>query len=207
MSKVITIDQKQEVLNTFNANPSGCFIGIQGYENSHGEIANYTIQSGVNYGNIKNLSIEKLNDIKAGKDIKDITVKCDIWENADGTVTNRKATGRTFKTITTAYKWDSDDFQKACDEILQGMLAPKKVEQSYDKEAKGLYSIDDDTLYIRECLVVTKAVVKDGVYPESAQLPFNALKDAIRKLLPVANYRTFKLESFQSITINGSIII
>jgi hypothetical protein len=67
--------------------------------------------------------------------------------------------------------------------------------------------MDDETLYIRECLVVTKKVLKEGEYSESATLPFNALKDAIKKLLPVSNYRTFKLEQFESVSINGTVII
>lgn len=207
MSKVITIEQKQSVLSTFNANPSGCFIGVQGYENSHGEIANYTLQSGVNYGNIKNISIEKLKEIKEGKVVPFVKVVCNVWKNPDGTITNRKGKDRTFEKFEGEYAFDSEDFQKACDDIMQGFLNPRESNQTYDKEAKGLYSMDDETLYIRECLVVTKTVLENGEYAEKATLPFNALKDAIKRLLPVSNYRTFKLENFQSISINGTVII
>lgn len=207
MSKVITIEQKQSVLNTFNANPSGCFIGVQGYENSFGEVANYTLQSGVNYGNIKDKSIEKLKELKEGKAEQSVHVKCNVWKNPDGSITNRKGKDRTFETYENDYSFDCEDFQNACDEILNGLTNPRESSQTFDKEAKGLYSIDGETLYIRDCLKVTKTVVKEGEYAQSATLPFNALKDAIKGLLPVSNYRTFKLENFESISINGNVII
>ena len=204
--KVISIEQKQKVLDTFNANASGCFIQITGYENANGEVSTYQLQSGVNYGNIINMSVEQLKDIKAGNEVKEIEVKCGVWKNADGTITNRKATGRTYKTLTTLYKWDSAEFQTACDEVMESLINPKKVETPYEKEAKGLYSIDEETLYIRQCLVVNKVVEKDGVYPQSATLPLNALKEKIKGLLKVSKYRTFKLEQFDSIAINGTLI-
>ena len=204
---VITMEQKQKVLDTFNANPSGCFIQVSGYENAFGEVATYQLQSGVNYGNIKDMSIMQLEDIKAGKEFDSLEVTCGVWMNPDGSITNRKAGGRTYTTIKTTYKVDEADFQKACDEVMEGLVNPRTVEQSYEKEAKGLYSIDEETLYIRNCLIVNKVVEKDGEYPDKATLPFNALKDKIRSLLKVSKYRTFKLESFSSIAINGTMVL
>jgi hypothetical protein len=217
--KVISLEQKQMVLDTFNANASGCFIQVTGYENANGEVSTYQLQSGVNYGNVINMSVEQLKDIKAGNEVKELEVKCNVWEKSvdeisklpkDHTIedecTNRKATGRTYKPFAKPYKWDSAEFQTACDVVMESLINPKKVEQSYEKEAKGLYSIDEETLYIRQCLVVNKVVEKDGVYPQSATLPLNALKEKIKGLLKVSKYRTFKLEQFDSISINGTLI-
>jgi hypothetical protein len=205
--KMVTIEQKQTVLNTFNANPSGCFIAINGYENSHGEVANYQIQSGVNYGNIKAASIKKLSEIKAGQVEKEVTVRCMVWQNEDGTIATRKGAGRKMVAYEQSYAWDSADFQKACDAIMEGFLNPRETTHTFEKEAKGLYSMDEETLYIRDCLLLNKAVIKEGVYPESATAPFTALKDTIRGMLPVSKYRAFKLENFDNIMVNGNLIV
>lgn len=205
--KVVTIEQKQTVLNTFNANPSGCFIAINGYENANGEVSNYQLRSGVNYGTIVDKSIEALLDIKAGKTVDKISVECNVWQNEDGTYTNRKAAGRKLVSIKQDYDVKSVEVQEACDAILNGLQNPRETTTSYDKEAKGLYSMDDETLYIRDCVVINKTVVTNGVYPVTASLPVNALKDTIKRMLPVSTYRTFKLESFDSVAINGTVII
>ena len=205
--KVITMEQKQKVLNTFNANPSGCFIQVNGYENSKGEVATYQLQSGVNYGNIKDISIMQLEDIKAGKAFETIDVTYGTWINPDGTESNRKAKGRIYDIVTKNFKYTDADFQKACDELMESLVNPRKVETSYDKEAKGLYSMDGETLYIRDCLVVNKTVEKEGEYTEKATTDYTALKNKIESFLKKSKYRTFKLESFNSIAINGTMIL
>ena len=205
--KVVTLEQKQSVLSTFNANPSGCFIGVQGYVNSKGEVANYTLQAGVNYWNIKQSSVEMLNDLMVGKGARSVHVKCNVWENPDGSWSNRKGKDRTFETFEREFAFDSEPFQEACKTLIQNITKPRANSNTYEKESKSLYSLDEETLYIRDCLKVTKRVTTGIEYPAKATMPSNALKNAIKELLPISNYRTFKLEQFDSITINGSIII
>lgn len=209
--QIFTPDQKQQLFETFNANPSGAFIAIKGYEsiNGCGEKANYLLQSGISYANVKEQSIEKIKDIKAGNVIKDIHVKCNTWKDPDtGECFNRQSKERKLFLFEEDYKCTDPEFQTACDEILNGLIAPKKTEQTYEKEANGLYSIDGDILYIRECLVSRKKVIQYGTRPVSATTPLVALKEAIRKLLPVNNYRTFKLDGrFEQITINHTAIV
>jgi hypothetical protein len=208
--QIFTSDQKKQLFETFNTNPSGAFISIQGYEsiNGCGEKANYLLQSGIKYANIKETSIEKIKDIKAGNDIKEIHVKCSTWKDpVTGELSNRKSKERKLITWEGDFKHDSPEFQKACDEIHEGLTNPKKVETSFEKEATGLYSIEGDVLYIRDCLVARKKVTEYGSRPVSATTPENALKEAIRRLLPVNNYRTFKLDGrFEQITINHTAI-
>jgi hypothetical protein len=200
-----TVDDKDQMLETFNSNPSGAFIFITGYEavKGAGEVANYQLQSGISYDNIKKRSIAMLEKIKAGEEVEELDVKCKTWKKPDGTYTNRKAKDRVLIDHQANYKFDSPDFQTACDELMQGMTDPKKTNQPYDQEANGLYSIDDDILYIRECLIVDKTVTTFGERPVSATEPFIALKNKIKKMLPVSNYRTFKLDGrFEKVSIN-----
>jgi len=208
--KAVPIEARNKILETFNTNPSGAFVHIKGYESMSGcgEVADFQIQSGVKYGNIKQSSIDKLKDIKDGKVVKDIHVECHTWKNPDGSLTNRKAKDRVLIEHKADYKWDSQEFQMACDDIMLGLIAPKPSTQVFEKEATGLYSIDGDALYIRDCLIVEKKIVQHGERPVSATVPYQALADAIRRLLPVSNYRTFKLDlgRFDTISINHVII-
>jgi hypothetical protein len=197
--------QKQQLFETFNSNPSGAFIAIKGYESisGGGEVANFILQSGIHYANIKTNSVKRLEEIKAGKVVPSVHVKCSTWQNPDGTYSNRKSKERKLVDFEQDYDFGHPEFQRACDEIMEGLVAPKSVEQPYEKEANGIYSVDGDALYIRECLVVRKDVVKFGVREHSATHPFTALKNAVRKLLPVDNYRTFKLDGrFEKIAVN-----
>ena len=206
----ITVNDKQALVEAFNNAPAGGFISIVGYESAtgEGEKANYVLQLGVNYENIVKLSIEKLKNIIEGKDIKSVHVKCQTWKNLDGTFTNRKAKDRTLVTYEQDYDWNSFPFQDACKTILNGLENPKKVETPFAKEATGLYSIDGDALYIRECLVINKQVVQYGTRPVSATEPFIALKNEIKEQLPVGNYRTFKLSGkWEKVVINHSEIV
>lgn len=207
---IFTGDQKAQLLETFNTNPSGAFISIKGYEsiNGCGEVANYQLQSGIHYDNIVKMSLEKLEDIRNGKVIDKIHVKCQTWKNPDGSFTNRKSKERTLVNFEADYNASSQDFLMACDEIKQGLTNPRETTNVFQKEATGLYSIEDEALYIRECLVLNKTITKYGERPASATTPTNALKEAIRRLLPVSNYRTFKLDGrFETIAINHTKIV
>lgn len=207
MEQKFTRTQRREIAETFNANPSGAFIAVNGYESisGGGEVANYQLQSGIHYDRIKAKSIAMIDEIKAGKVVQTVHVKCNTYKNEDGTFTNRKAKDRALVMWENDIKWDSADFQRACDEIKEGLVNPKKVEQPFEKEAQGLYSTEEDVLYIRECLVLKKTIVTPGTRPMSATEPFTALKNKIRKLLPVDNYRTFRLDlnRFETISINN----
>ena len=132
-----TVDQKDQLLETFNSNPSGAFIFITGYEpvKGEGEVANYQLQSGISYDNIKQRSIKMLEKIKAGEDIQTLHVECQTWKKPDGTFTNRKAKDRTLVKHQADYSWDDKDFQDACEELMQGLTDPKKTSQPFDKEA------------------------------------------------------------------------
>jgi hypothetical protein len=209
---IFTPDQKSALVETFNTNPSGCFISIQGYAsiNGCGEVANYQLQSGINYGNIVKMSIEKLEKIKEGTlGDKTVHVKCQTYKNPDGTFSNRKSKERTLVTFEKDYANTDKEFQDACDEIMEGLKNPKESTNVYEKEATGLYSIEGEALYIRDCLVHKKTITKFGERPVSATLPENALKEAIRRMLPANNYRTFKLdlERFERIAINHTEIV
>ena len=214
MSNTVTISRgdKQKLIETFNSNPSGAFLSIRGYESvtGHGEIANYQIQSGIHYGNIVAMSIKELEDIKAGR--KGVVhVKCNTYKNDGGTFTNKKAKGRALVVFEGDFKQTDPEFQMACDELMEGLKNPREVTNPYEKEANGLYNIDGDQncLYIRECLVLHKTVVQHGTRPVSATTPFMALKRVIDKMLPVSNYRTFKIDMdrFETIAINHTEIV
>ena len=209
---VVARGDLRKLVETFNANPSGAFISIRRYESVSGlgEVANYQLQSGIHYKNIVEASIAHLGEIKRGRK-GEVHVQCNTYKLDDGTFTNRKAKDRTLVVFKGAFKSTDPEFQMACDELLEQLTHPRETTVPYEKEANGLYNIDGDdgTLYIRECLVLKKVVVTEGTRPVSATTPYMALKRAIENMLPVSNYRTFKIDTdrFETIAINHSEIV
>ncbi len=205
MTQTFKADERDKLLETFNSNPGGAFISILGYESigGEGERADYQLQSGVNYDKVKKMSIDKLQAMIAGL-VPSVHVKCNTWkDDVTGEMTNRKKEGRTLITFEQTYKWDSLEFQAAARELLDQLQNPKKVDSPFTKEAKGLYSIEGQVLYIRECLVMNKKVHTHGQRPVSATTPEMALKNEIKDQLPISNYRQFKLDGrFDSISVN-----
>lgn len=202
-----TVADKQAMFDTFNGSPSGGFVGIKGYESltGFGEKANYLLQVGIDYKSIVAMSIKKLKQIMAGEipELRELHVECQTWQGKDGSFSNRKSKDRTLITHHADYKYTDPDFERACADIMLSLTNPKKTDQPFVKEANGLYSVDGDTLYIRDCLVVDKKIVIYGKRPVSATEPYTALKREIKHFLPVANYRTFAVNGkFELITIN-----
>lgn len=90
--------------------------------------------------------------------------------------------------------------------IHHSLVSPKKVDQGFEEVAKGAYE-KDGILYLRDCLLVNKFVVKQGS-SETASSPEVALKDAVENLLPKGKYRCFKADGrFEHITIGGQAIL
>lgn len=206
--KSFTVDQRKELVEAFNQSPSGSYIYIENYQSAvgSGEVADYYLQFGIKYENALNASLEKLKLVKEGKILKYVNVDWAAYVDTNGNLHSRPAEGRTLqKQPTKQVYWNDSDFQSACDEIAESLTAPKKTENNFKNEGKGLYShADSDTLYIRECLLILKKVTKSGPASNPRGISYEkALKDEIRSLLPVSQYRSFRLDGrFDRVSIN-----
>lgn len=211
MIELTTTDRKV-IFETFNQNPSGAFVFIKGYEpvGGEGEVADYYIQTGIKYPNVVQASIKKLQEMMRGEHEEltgHILITCNCWKDKQGILHNREAKDRTLVTDTKIYSHSDQVFLDVCKDLLDQLKNPKEKETSFEKEAKGLYSMETkegvDVLYVRDCLVLRKVIIKFGQQPVKATLPLQALKDYIKRLLPVGNYRMFKLDGrFEKIAIN-----
>lgn len=209
---VLTVDQWRGIIDTFTANPSGCFAAIQGYESAtgYGEIADFQILVGISYGSLLKQSIAMLEEMISKPMVDEdgnptgITVRGHLWQDrVTREKTNRKSGSRSLVPFVETYFHSETAFQDTAAELLENLKNPKTPEMvGFEKEADGLYSLDGDVLYIRDCLRVKKTVRKPGDYPLKATLPVTTLKHTLRKMLPVSNYRTFKLDQrFEKIAI------
>lgn len=207
---VVRATNREELAAVFDENPGGAFISIKGYRpvSADGEVADYQLRSGIKYPNVVADSIAQLKDIMAGKGVPSLHVKCMTWQNPDKTFSNRKSKERVLVTFEKSYLVADRAFQEAAAEVLEALENPGKPTTEYDKEAKGLYSLDGTSFYIRDCLVIEKKILVHGTRNVKATHPDTALRDAIRRLLPVGNYRTFKLDGeFDAVMINHDKVV
>jgi len=80
----------------------------------------------------------------------------------------------------------------AAEAALEGILAPKPVDQGYEKYAKGGYYRGTDgeiQLYLRDCLRVHRVVRKEGEHRFKASAPKTAIRAAVERLTPKGRYR------------------
>lgn len=201
--------ERNRMVDMISKAPKGGIIHVHAYESKggHGEVANYFYLKGVDYGKMKERSLDKLNVIAEDGNFS-IRVTRGVWEDASGKQHNRKAKGRTYKTVSKTYTHADAIVSQAISEIEQAILNPYKKGASYQKEGNGVYSQEDGKLHLRDCQLVHKVVLRQGDYPKKATSEKVALRDAIKRLLPISKYRQVVLDgSFDYITIGGQIIM
>jgi len=202
--------ERQTMIDMIADAPKGGIIHVHAYEakGGYGEVANYFYLKGVDYGKMKLRSLEKLNDL-ANDETFSVKVTRGVWENADGTYTNRKAKGRTYKVITETFNSTDALFIEAVAEIENSIINPYNPKgASYQKEGNGIYSMENESLHIRDCQLLHKVILKRGDYPQKATSEKVALRDAIKRNLPISKYRQVSLSGiFDYITVGGQIIM
>jgi hypothetical protein len=227
MNKTVTAAQvaqgydPNQLIDHLNDTRRGGYLYIHGYTaKTSGEVANHWVQGACLYGNMVKRSIAILegDDLLHKFTLEGLKVTRGAWINDAGEAnpTARKSkVYHTHKTITKLYAMDNmDDAEKVVDamaDMLDGLLNPKKVNQGFTQEAKGAYSKEGEpegVLYFRDCMAVHKHVTTQGEYKKSASKEDSAIKKAIKKLLPVGRYTSFKLDgNFEYITVGGRSVI
>ena len=213
---------KAELIDFLNDQQRGGFCYIHGYCNKQGEVANHWFQGACLYGNLIKRSVAMLDDGTVWDSIEQdgLYVARGAWVNVAGTESpsgrkNAKNGFTIFTTIKKTYSYTNEEdlpkMAEAMASLREGLTAPKKVDQGYKAEAKGTYSRDgeaDGVLYLRDALTIHKHVTMQGEFKDKATKELTALKDAIKRMLPVNRYRAYKLaDNFEYIKVGGLSII
>lgn len=212
----ISLKKLVEALNDTNA---GTFAYIHMYQNQKGDVASYMIRSGVNYGALKQRSLEMLqNWNREGT----FSATFDTWIGKDGVAYSRqgkKADARVRMTVERTFNWNDPRCAAAIAELIEGIVNPKETGAEYEKEGQGLYSLEStDKLYIRDCVVLSTEYHEQESQRAKATLEaigeakkpsctdeLGSIKKYIRNELPTGHYRSFFMDtgSFAYISIGG----
>ena len=204
--------KSNEVMTVLNEMRSGGFVFVKGYTPLHGngEVADYYIQFGVNYGRIKDNDILDLQAVQNGTKPLNLHIKYGVWVDPQGNQHNRKAKDRSPMTVEFDIGMDDARLQAAVTKVLHHLTDPNPTTVDYTKEGKGMYSLDGDTdrVYIRDALRMFKNVTTEGDWPFKASSESVAIENAVRKTLRVGKYRQFFFEfgQFDYIIVNGAAI-
>lgn len=208
----VGIEQERETLiNMIALAPKASIIHVHAYEskNGYGEVSNYFYLKGIDYGKMKDRSLDILNEIADNPDFS-ITVTRGVWKNSIGKInpTNRKnKIYSVYDTNTQTYVFDNELLMQAIQKIEQSILNPQYKGADYDKHGNGIYEYDK-TLHIRDCRLLHKIVLREGDYPQKASSELVALTDALKRQLPISKYRQVRLDGrFDYITIGGQIVM
>ncbi|HUX61771.1 MAG TPA: hypothetical protein VMV32_10710 [Ignavibacteriaceae bacterium] len=201
--------ERETLINMIALAPKASIIHVHAYEskNGHGEVANFFYLKGVDYGRMKERSLDTLNEIANNPDFS-ISVTRGVWQDSEGINHNRKAKDREFKTVTAIYNHDNELLTEAITKVEQSILNPQYKGAEYDKQGNGIYQQEDGTLHIRDCRLLHKVVIREGDYPQTASGELVALTNAIKKMLPISKYRQVRLDGrYDYLTIGGEIIM
>jgi hypothetical protein len=187
----------------------GGFMRIHGFKSKtgHGEIQDTTYCKGISYPNAVKASLAILDEIEANPDYS-ITVTRGVWENEQGEVS---PTGRKSKAYeiagkrTETYCATSPILREAFAKIRESLTNPEPPTKEYKSLANGVY-VDEETgtLYVRDLRLVKKTVIIHGDYPHKAGSEVVAIADAIKRDMPVGNYRMFRMDAeFDAVTLGG----
>jgi len=227
---------KAEVGAFFSDCTSGRFVAVKGYTSQTGEVADFSLQFGCYYGNLLEADSTFLKDIVAGKYAGAIDVKHGVYVDGvlsssssgvavsvdgstmildlgDTRIKNRDAKGRTSHIFRYTLAGNDPMVIDAASALLKGIESPKEGGAEYQKEGKGIYSLDrsdgESHWYLRDGLIVGKTIIQEGEKNFSASLPATAIKNAVRRLLKSGRYRTFNLTegNFRSVKIEGAELI
>jgi hypothetical protein len=208
MERLGVSQERQQLIDKIAQAPKAGIIFVSAYEakNGHGEVANFVYLKGIDYGNMKERSLAKLNELEADPNFA-IDVSYNAWVDENGVESNRKAKGRTLTARNRQYKKGNPVLTEAFAKVRQSIEAPRPATVEYDKHGNGIYEYDG-TLQIRDCLLIKKSVIRKGDYPVTASGETVAVADAIKRLLPISKYRQVRLDGrFDYIAIAGELVM
>jgi len=191
----------QKLREIIQSSQGGHYITVVGYTNRYGEVSTQQVHADANYSSVHERSIKKLDELE--KDTHNIKITRNAWFDAAGVEYTRKAGGRERKEVKDVITHSDVDRKTAFDKVRDGILNPKKTGPEY-VGSNSAFQLEDEC-YLRNVLIASKTILKEGVYPITCQNRVNAIADWIRKQLPIGEYRQFKLNSTscQSVSASG----
>lgn len=207
---------RQALVSIIGDAKHGGFMRIHGFKSKtgHGEVQDTTYCKGITYPNAVKKSLEMLEVIEADKTFT-ITVTRGVWESENGEVSLSGRKNKAFSiegTRTETYNMESPSYdndsivlQEAIAKVRKSLTDPQRPVKEYKSLANGVYEDEETgTLYIRDLRLVKKTIIVHGDYPHKAGSEVVAVADAIKRSMPIGNYRMFRLDAdYESITLGG----
>lgn len=192
------LEQKISLIEATASLKGGMFIHLHHYVNKYGEIQDVTVHADANYENTHKRSAEMLDVLEKDENFS-IDIIRNTWLDGQGNEHNRKAKDRVLKTgIKETITAGDKDLAEAFSKVRKGILDPNKVTDNMEKIGNSTYdNKETNKIYLRNVLVHSKIVVKEGVYPISCSERVNVIADAIRDMLPIGSYRAYTLDDEQ----------
>ena len=182
----------KEILKKFESLKSASFVGIKGYTNNHGEIADITLNTNVSTETAKQKDFETLKSLNES-DLKTIAENC--GQNLDLVKTALS------ELLASAEKNLNENLNERSNQSI-GQI------EAYVNLGNGL-KIHIDTMDVTICgFQNQKKVIVEGVYPKTNKQAKTICKDAIKKHcdLRMEKYRTYKLGKIDALKITGDTI-
>lgn len=187
------MNTNKEIFSKFEGLKSASFIGIKGYVNNFGEVADITLNTNVSTEQAKEKDLESLKALTE-IDLRIISVSCNQDLDLVRIALN--------ELIASAEKNLSENFEDRTN-FSKGQI------DAYVNLGNGL-KLHKESLDITICGFVNqkKVLVLGEGYKETKKQPKTICKDAIKKHcdLRMEKYRTYKLGKVESLRITGDTI-
>lgn len=173
-----TVERIKSLLN--RATEAGCtFVGVTYRAKESGELSRYTVLVGVDYGNLTRKSLAEARAVIPADNSKgslDRKAKAEVIRSLRNTLENAKRGEQ------------NDAYTK------RGMYTPV---------AAGVNVFEDGTFELKG-IVVQRRVLEAGVHKTVKSRPLTVAKDAIRRQLSLAKWRTLCLDAGALETLRAS---
>ena len=173
-----TVERIKSLLNAATERGAS-FVGVTYRAKESGELSRYTLAVGVQYLNLVRKSLAEARAVTAENNARgsiERKAKADVIRSLRNTLENAKRGEQ------------NDAYTK------KGM---------YAEVAAGVNVFDDDTFELKG-IVVSRKVLEVGVHKQVKSRPLTIAKDAIRKQLSLAKWRTLCLDSGALETLRAS---
>lgn len=178
----------------FEALSGSTFVGIRGYANKNGEIANVTVNVGASYQNVLNGDLNKLNTI-TDESINQIAIETNLPKEI----------------LLQAIVELIDSIQKNLSKDLENHTNQSKGQiDAYIPICKGI-KLHKESLNVNVFgFLNKKTIIQEGTYPPSPKSrPLTIAKNELKKRLDLQTekYRIYNIENIESVKIQGNEII
>ena len=194
--------------SVINDTKHGGFMTVHALQTKtgHGEISDFTFCKGISYANALATSLKILARLENDPTFS-IRVTRGTWQNDIG---HESPTGRKSKdfprpvTVSQTYMVGDTALSDAFASIFKTLTAPAAPTKEYTKVGNGVYQDEQGAMFFRDLRLVSKRIIQHGDYPFSASGEIVAIADAIKRIMPIGNYRQFRLDAdYDSISMGG----